>query len=102
TESVRLTQATLHPSHRADTAPAKIQDYAVIGRGRSAALISNRASIDWLCWRRFDSPSIFAAILDAEVGGYWSIRPEQESKVSRRYLDKTNVLQTTFACDSAK
>ena len=85
-----------------NTASPKIQDYAVIGDGRSAALISNRGSIDWLCWPRFDSPSIFAAILDAEVGGYWSIRPEQESKVSRRYLDKTNVLETTFACDSAK
>jgi GH15 family glucan-1,4-alpha-glucosidase len=84
------------------TEPPKIQDYAIIGDGRSAALISNRGSIDWLCWPRFDSPSIFGAILDPEVGGSWSIRPERELKVSRRYLDNTNVLETTFACDSLK
>ncbi len=81
---------------------SKIQDYAIIGDGRSAALISNRGSIDWLCWPRFDSASIFGAILDPEVGGSWSIRPEYELKVSRRYLDNTNVLETTFACDSLK
>src|SRR5439155_1455094 len=46
--------------------------------------------------------SIFGAILDPEVGGSWSIRPERERKVSRRYLDNTNVLETTFACDSLK
>lgn len=80
----------------------KIQDYALIGDGRSAALISNRGSIDWLCWPRFDSPSIFGAIVDPRIGGHWSIRPAHDSKVSRRYLDKTNVLETTFARDSAK
>src|SRR5216117_369613 len=80
----------------------KIQDYAIIGNGRSAALISNRGSLDWLCWPRFDSPSIFGAILDPQVGGHWRIRPERKSKVSRRYLDRTNVLETTFACDPAK
>lgn len=80
----------------------KIQDYAVIGDGRSAALISNRGSIDWLCWPRFDSPSVFGAIVDRERGGHWSIRPAQDSKVSRRYLEKTNVLETTFASDSGK
>lgn len=81
---------------------SKIQDYAIIGDGRSAALISNRGSIDWLCWPRFDEPSIFAAILDPNIGGYWSIRPSQDSKVSRKYLEKTNVLETTFANGSAK
>jgi GH15 family glucan-1,4-alpha-glucosidase len=85
-----------------DTDLPKIQDYAIIGDGRSAALISNRGSIDWLCWPRFDSPSIFGAIVDSKIGGHWSIRPAHEARVSRRYLDKTNVLETTFACDSAK
>jgi GH15 family glucan-1,4-alpha-glucosidase len=80
----------------------KIQDYAIIGDGRSAALISNRGSIDWLCWPRFDSPSIFGAIVDPKNGGHWSVRPAHDSKVTRRYLDKTNVLETTFARDSAK
>jgi GH15 family glucan-1,4-alpha-glucosidase len=64
--------------------------------------VSNRGSIDWLCWPRFDSPSIFGAILDPEVGGCWSIRPAQQARVSRRYVDNTNVLETTFGCDSAK
>src|SRR2546421_1943690 len=80
----------------------KIQDYAIIGDGRSAALISNRGSIDWLCWPRFDSPSIFGAIVDPKIGGHWSIHPANDSKVSRKYIDKTNVLETTFTGDSAK
>jgi len=77
----------------------KIQDYAIIGDGRSAALVSNRGSIDWLCWPRFDSAPIFAAILDPQTGGHWSIRPAQDSKVSRRYIEKTNVLETTFSTE---
>ena len=74
----------------------KIQDYAIIGNGRSAALISKRGSIDWLCWPRFDSPSVFGAILDSKSGGHWSIHPLHESEVSRRYIENTNVLETTF------
>src|SRR5438105_14140918 len=80
-----------------NSTPPKIQDYAIIGDGRSAALISNRGSIDWLCWPRFDSPSMFGAIIDQKIGGHWSIRPTQDSNVSRRYIDNTNVLETTFA-----
>ncbi|SRR6266540_2747463 len=74
----------------------KIQDYAIIGNGRSAALISKRGSLDWLCWPRFDSPSVFGAILDSKRGGHWSIHPLHESEVSRRYIEDTNVLETTF------
>jgi GH15 family glucan-1,4-alpha-glucosidase len=74
----------------------KIQDYAIIGNGRSAALISKRGSLDWLCWPRFDSPSIFGAIVDSKSGGHWSIHPLVESEVSRRYIENTNVLETTF------
>jgi GH15 family glucan-1,4-alpha-glucosidase len=74
----------------------KIQDYAIIGNGRSAALISKRGSLDWLCWPRFDSASIFGTILDLKSGGHWSIRPVDESEVSRRYIENTNVLETTF------
>ena len=85
-----------------NTPPPKIQDYAIVGDGRSAALISNLGAIDWLCWPRFDSPSIFGAIVDPNIGGHWSIRPAQDAKVSRRYLVNTNVLETTFTNDSAK
>ena len=80
----------------------KIQDYAIIGNARSAALISNRGSLDWLCWPRFDSASIFGAIVDPTSGGRWSICPESDSQTSRRYIDDTNVLETTFSIDSAK
>src|SRR5207237_9800950 len=85
---------------RADV--SKIQDYALIGNGRSAALISNRGSIDWLCWPRFDSASIFGAIIDPKTGGRWSICPLGDTQLSRRYLDNTNVLETTFSKESGK
>src|SRR5262245_29463498 len=74
----------------------KIQDYAAIGNGRSAALISREGSIDWLCWPRFDSPSLFGRLLDPRNGGAWSITPVASVRVERRYRDGTNVLQTRF------
>ena len=73
-----------------------IAEYAIIGCTRSAALISRHGSIDWLCWPRFDSPSIFARILDHQKGGYFSIAPSGAYKSQRRYIDDTNVLETTF------
>src|SRR5438093_4406465 len=75
----------------------KIQDYAIVGNGRSAALVSKRGSIDWLCWPRFDSASIFAALLDRERGGRWSISPSCNCTVDRHYVPDTNVLETRFS-----
>jgi GH15 family glucan-1,4-alpha-glucosidase len=72
---------------------SKIQDYAIIGNGRSAVLISKNGSLDWLCWPRFDSASISGAIIDPNIGGYWSIRPENGSQIARRYINNTNVLK---------
>jgi GH15 family glucan-1,4-alpha-glucosidase len=77
-------------------ATAKIQDYAVIGDGRSAALVSRDGSIDWLCWPRFDSPSLFGGLLDHQVGGAWGITPTEPARVVRWYIDGTNVLQARF------
>jgi GH15 family glucan-1,4-alpha-glucosidase len=73
-----------------------IGDYGLIGDCRSAALISKEGSIDWLCWPRFDSNSIFAALLDRERGGCWSISPVGPHSVHRRYLPDTNILETHF------
>jgi GH15 family glucan-1,4-alpha-glucosidase len=75
-----------------------IEDYGVIGNGHTAALISSRGSIDWLCFHRFDSPSLFARILDPDRGGHWSIQPEEPFDSSHRYLEATNILETTFQC----
>jgi GH15 family glucan-1,4-alpha-glucosidase len=63
------------------------------------ALVGRNGSIDWLCWPRFDSPSLFAAILD-EAGGCWQLAPAGESRATRRYVDDTNVLETRFETSS--
>jgi len=81
---------------------SKIQDYAIIGNGRSAALISKNGSLDWLCWPRFDSASIFGALIDPKIGGRWSICPASDSQMMRRYIENTNVLETTFSNGSGK
>jgi GH15 family glucan-1,4-alpha-glucosidase len=77
-----------------------IADYAAIGCTRSVALISRGGSIDWLCWPRFDSASVFGRILDAEKGGFFAIRPSVEHEAARRYLEGTNVIETTFTTES--
>ena len=72
-----------------------IGEYALLSDCRTAALVSREGSVDWLCATRFDGPSVFGRLLDP-AGGHFAIRPAGEFQVSRRYVDQTLVLETTF------
>jgi alpha,alpha-trehalase len=72
-----------------------IADYALLSDRHSAALVSRNGSVDWLCFPRFDSPSLFGALLDPDAGR-WSIHPTGPHTASRSYLDDTLVLRTRF------
>jgi GH15 family glucan-1,4-alpha-glucosidase len=72
-----------------------ISAHAFVSDCRSAALITADGSVDWLCFPRFDSPSVFGRLLDDDAG-HWSIRPAGAYSVTRRYAGRTLVLRTTF------
>jgi GH15 family glucan-1,4-alpha-glucosidase len=75
----------------------KIEDYALVGDCETAALIGLAGSVDWLCWPRFDSRACFAALVGKVDNGRWLLAPEEEpTKRTRRYLDHTLILETTF------
>ncbi|MEP6660719.1 MAG: glycoside hydrolase family 15 protein [Acidimicrobiales bacterium] len=76
-----------------------IGDHAVISDCRSTALIDRSGSVEWLCWPRVDAPSVFGRLLDP-LAGHWSIAPVAAAAVQRRYLDRSMVLETTFATSS--
>ncbi|MBN1529935.1 MAG: glycoside hydrolase family 15 protein [Thermoleophilaceae bacterium] len=72
-----------------------IADYGLLADCNSSALADRSGSIDWLCFPRYDSPAVFARILDPDAG-HWSIRPDGEFSAERRYLPGTLVIETTF------
>ena len=74
----------------------RIEDYAIIGDGETAALVSRGGSIDWLCWPRFDSPACFAALLGTAEHGRWLMAPAGASSSQRRYRPDTLILETMF------
>ena len=77
--------------------PLDIEDYALIGDCTTAALVGRNGSIDWLCWPRFDSNALFAALLGTSEHGRWRISPAgQTQRISRAYRDGTMVLETVF------
>ncbi len=74
-----------------------IENYGVIGNMRTVALVGMNGSIDWFAWPHFDSPSIFAAILDEDKGGYYKIAPTANGVTQKQlYWPETNVLVTRF------
>jgi GH15 family glucan-1,4-alpha-glucosidase len=79
--------------------PSRIEDYALIGDCKAAALVARDGSIDWLCWPRFDSDACFAALLGTASHGRWLIAPRDgEARVTRRYRRNTLILETYFEC----
>ncbi len=89
-------------SAHARKANVAIEDYALIGDTRTAALVSKSGSMDWLCLPRFDSAACFASLLGEPHHGRWSLHPRDAPvrAVRRRYRDGTLVLETEFVTDS--
>jgi GH15 family glucan-1,4-alpha-glucosidase len=85
-------------SDRLDSATdyKRISDYGVIGDMHTAALVGLDGSIDWYCAPRFDSPSVFAALLDARKGGRFQLSPSESFTTKQSYEGETNVLSTIF------
>jgi GH15 family glucan-1,4-alpha-glucosidase len=76
---------------------ALIEDYALLGNCKTAALVAKDGSLDWLCFPRFDAPACFAALLGNEDNGRWKISPtERLTHTERRYRDGTLILETRF------
>src|SRR5215208_3829367 len=78
-----------------------IAEYALLSDCHSAALVHRAGSVDWLCFPRFDSASIFGRLLD-DRAGHWSIRVPAATSIRRRYLDGTLVLQTELETPSGR
>lgn len=80
-----------------------IKDYGAIGDCRSMALISKGGSIDWCCFPKFDAPSVFAAILDPQRGGHFSVGPiDSDFENEQNYIENTNVLKESFLTETGK
>ena len=73
-------------------------NYGVIGNCRSAALISEEGSLEWFCLPQFNSPSVFAKILDSQKGGSFEISPRYLQEIHQYYIPRTNILVTKYNC----
>lgn len=73
-------------------------NYGIVGNCRSAALVSEQGTVEWLCLPQFNSSSVFASILDKEHGGFFSVKPKYLERTSQHYIPRTNILVTRFHC----
>ena len=80
--------------------PPDIGSHGLIGDMSSAALVATDGTIDWLCMPRFDSPSVFAALLDSKSGGRFQIAPAGPASSSQEYVPDTNILKTSFKTET--
>jgi len=76
-----------------------IENYGMVGNLRTVALCGTDGSIDFFCYPKFDSPSIFARILDKNKGGHFTIAPASHTSNKQQYLPRSNVLVTRFLSD---
>ncbi len=74
-------------------------NYGIIGNCKTAALVSEKGSLDWLCLPKFDAPSVFAKLLDKDKGGSVSIEPTNLLSIGQEYIERTNLLCTRFICE---
>lgn len=77
-------------------------NYGIIGNCRTAALVSETGNIEWLCFPDFDSPSVFAALLDKEKGGCFGFEVSEEYRISQSYVPQTNILSTRFCSEEGE
>jgi len=71
-------------------------NYGVIGNCKSGALVSQEGNIEWCCLPEFNSSSVFASILDKNIGGCFDIIPEEGTEITQKYVNRTNILRTRF------
>src|SRR5438105_15019252 len=93
-----------HPRPAAETRSAgeafkPIAEYGLLADCNSAALVDRDGSVSWLCLPRYDSPAVFARILDPDAG-HWSITPTEAHRTQRQYASGTLVLETIFTTES--
>ena len=79
-----------------------IAEYGIVGNDDRCALVDRDGSVDWCCFPNVAASSVFARVLDDERGGHFAVRPTDSYESRRRYLDRTNVLQTTFETASGR
>ena len=82
--------------------PTPIEDYAVLGDRQTVALVSRSGSVDWLCLPGFDKPACFAALLGTPEHGRWLLTVQDATEITRRYLDDSFVLETTYVTPTGR